>query len=155
MDERRLLLAVALSLLVLTAYSLLFPAAPPPPQPPVPAVADVRERRVEVSGAEFPVAFSNRGARLVSWTLGRYKDARGAPEEMVPAAGAGIRPLDIETGAADVDARLKEALFRASAETVHVAPGAPAALRFEYSDGQIEAEKSLEFEPTGLLTLRG
>ncbi len=127
MDERRLLLAVALSLLVLTAYSLLFPAAPPPAQPPVPAasqplatpapaeaggvpspvapsatpvpaVADERERRVEVSGPDFTVAFSNRGARLVSWTLGRYKDARGAPEEMVPAAGAGIRPLDIETG---------------------------------------------------------
>lgn len=183
MDERRLLLAVALSLLVLTAYSLLFPAAPPPAQPPVPAasqplatpapaeagavpspvapsatpvpaVADERERRVEVSGPDFTVAFSNRGARLVSWTLGRYKDARGAPEEMVPAAGAGIRPLDIETGAADVDARLKEALFRASAETVHVAPGVPAPLLFEYSDGQIEAEKSLEFEPTGLLTLR-
>jgi YidC/Oxa1 family membrane protein insertase len=183
MDERRLLLAVAMSLLVLTAYSLLFPAAPAPPPPPVPAasqplatpvpaeagavpspvapsaapvpaVADERERRVEVSGRDFTVAFSNRGARLVSWTLGRYRDARGAPEEMVPAAGAGIRPLDIETGAADVDARLKEALFRASAETVHVALGAPAPLRFEYSDGQIEAEKSLEFEATGLLTLR-
>ena len=184
MDERRLLLAVAMSLLVLTAYSLLFPAAPPQPQPPVPAAsqplatpapaeagvpaaaspdapsatpvpaaADERERRVEVTGADFTVAFSNRGARLVSWTLGRYKDARGAPEEMVPAAGAGIRPLDVETGAADVDARLREALFRASAETVHVAPGAPAPLRFEYSDGQIEAEKSLEFEATGLLTL--
>jgi YidC/Oxa1 family membrane protein insertase len=185
MDERRLLLAVAMSLLVLTAYSLLFPAAPPQPQPPVPvasqplatpapaeagapttespstqsaapvpAVADERERRVEVAGPDFSVAFSNRGARLVSWTLGRYKDARGAPEEMVPAAGAGIRPLDVETGVADVDARLREALFRASAETVHVAPGAPAPLRFEYSDGQIEAEKSLEFEATGLLTLR-
>jgi YidC/Oxa1 family membrane protein insertase len=185
MDERRLLLAVALSLLVLTAYSLLFPAAPPQPQPPVPAasqplatpapaeagapvaaspdapsaapvpaVADERERRVEVAGPDFTVAFSNRGARLVSWTLGRYKDARGAPEEMVPAAGAGIRPLDVETGAADVDARLREALFRASTETVHVAPSAPAQLRFEYSDGQIEAEKSLEFEATGLLTLR-
>jgi len=185
MDERRLLLAVALSLLVLTAYSLLFPAAPPQPQPPVPvagqplatpapaeaaapaaaspgapsaapvpAVADERERRVEVTGSDFTVAFSNRGARLVSWTLGRYKDARGAPEEMVPAAGAGIRPLDVETGTAEVDARLREALFRASAETVHVAPGAPAPLRFEYSDGQIEAEKSLEFAATGLLTLR-
>ena len=30
MEERRLLLAVALSLLVLTAYQLLFPAAPRP-----------------------------------------------------------------------------------------------------------------------------
>ena len=31
MEERRLLLAVALSLLVLTAYSLLFAPAPPTP----------------------------------------------------------------------------------------------------------------------------
>ena len=184
MDERRLLLAVALSLLVLTAHSLLFPSAPPP-RPPAPAasqpaatplpaeaaapaaagtlapsastlptVADARERRVEVAGPDFTVAFSNRGARLVSWTLGRYKDARGAPEEMVPAAGAGIRPLDVETGAADVDARLREALFRPSAETVPVAAGGTGALRFEWSDGQIEAEKSLEFAASGLLTLR-
>jgi YidC/Oxa1 family membrane protein insertase len=188
MEERRLLLAVALSLLVLTAYSLLFPAAPPPPQahapvasqpsapPPAaeaaapasaasapaspataassPTVADERERRVEVAGPDFTVAFSNRGARLVSWTLARYKDARGGPEEMVPAAGAGIRPLDVETGVADVDARLREALFRPSADTVQVAPGGTAALRFEWSDGQVEAEKSLEFAASGLLTLR-
>jgi YidC/Oxa1 family membrane protein insertase len=185
MEERRLLLAVALSLLVLTAYSLLFPPAPAPPQSAVPsttrpagerplaeagapaaaasapsapgaasAVGDERERRVEVAGPDFTVAFSNRGARLVSWTLARYRDARGGPEEMVPAAGAGIRPLDVETGVADVDARLREALFRASDDTVQVAPGGTGALRFEWSDGQIEAEKSLEFAASGLLTLR-
>jgi YidC/Oxa1 family membrane protein insertase len=186
MDERRLLLAVALSLLVLTAYSMLFPSAPQPSPPPgktavapkpeasptplassgpaaiaaaeapVPAaaVADERERRVEVAGAEWTVAFSNKGARLVSWTLARYRDARGQPEEMVPAAGGGVRPLDVETGAPDVDQRLKEALFRASSDTLQVPPGGSATLRFEYSDGQIEAEKSLEFQPTGMVTLR-
>jgi YidC/Oxa1 family membrane protein insertase len=185
MEERRLLLAVALSLLVLTAYSLLFPPAPPPPQPPVPAagqpastpppaeaaaptaaaagapeatplptVGDERERRVEVAGPDFTVAFSNRGARLVSWTLARYRDARGAPEEMVPAAGGGLRPLDVETGVADVDARLREALFRPSAESVQVAAGATASLRFEWSDGQLEAEKSVDVAASGLLTLR-
>jgi len=188
MEERRLLLAVALSLLVLTAYSLLFPPAPQPQPPappagaatpgttasappaeaapraeaspaaapaaPVPAVADARERRVEVSGADYSVAFSNKGARLVSWTLSRYKDARGTPEEMVPAAGQAVRPLDVETGIAAVDARLKEALFRASAETLQVAAGAPAALRFEYRDQDLEAEKRLEFRASGLVGLQ-
>jgi len=187
MEERRLLLAVALSLLVLTAYSLLFPPAPQPQAPvpspvagtpgpapsaapaeaapaargseaagpaPVPAVADERERRVEVSGADYTVAFSNKGARLLSWTLARYKDARGTPEEMVPASGQLVRPLDIETGVAAVDARLKEALFRASAETLHVAPSAPAVLRFEYRDPELEAEKSLEFQASGLVGLQ-
>src|SRR3989337_260068 len=109
MEERRLLLAVALSLLVLTAYSLLFSPPPPAPAPatavpqagpataltpapgPAAPVVDPRERRVELVAPDFTVAFTNRGARLVSWTLSRYRDARGAPEEMVP-AGAGVRP---------------------------------------------------------------
>ena len=183
MEERRLLLAVALSLLVLTAYSLLFPPTPQPPAPrapvapgreaeagpapaptpgaatakdaaPVATVADERERRVEVMGPDWSVAFSNRGARLVSWALARYKDARGTPEEMVPAAGAGVRPLDIETGVAEVDARLHEALFRASSQALQVTPGGVGSLRFEFAGEGLEVEKTLEFQANGLLSLR-
>ena len=155
MEERRLLLAVALSLLVLTAYSLLFSPPPPAPAPatavpqagpataltpapgpaeaappaaaeatraavaapPAAPVVDPRERRVELVAPDFTVAFTNRGARLVSWTLSRYRDARGAPEEMVP-AGAGVRPLDLETGIPELDASLRDALFVPSAETL-------------------------------------
>ncbi|MFN8094929.1 MAG: hypothetical protein U0599_22405 [Vicinamibacteria bacterium] len=97
MEERRLLLAVALSLVVLTVFSRYF--APTPPEPgaapspapaaastpspaapapasvtpgagpaeappaaavPAAAVADERERRVEVETAESTVAFTNR-----------------------------------------------------------------------------------------------
>jgi len=183
MEERRLLLAVALSLLVLTGYSLLFPPAPVPPAPvppapvspaaapgapspvaapaaaetavpPPPAVADERERRVEVVAPDFTVAFSNRGARLVSWTLARYRDARGRPEEMVPAAGAGVRPLDVETGVPEIDARLREALFRASTETLTLPAKGPARLRFEHADGELEALKTLEFQASGLVAVR-
>jgi YidC/Oxa1 family membrane protein insertase len=181
MEERRLLLAVALSLVVLTAYSLLFaPATPPsgpagPPAsaptstpealpksvsasaPPAPgprevaaAIADERERRVEVNAAEYSVAFTNRGARVVSWTLSRYRDSRGRPEEMVPATGTSVRPLDIETGDPSLDARLREALFLPSAEAVAVT-AEPQTLRFRYSDGDVSAEKALVFRPTGLV----
>jgi YidC/Oxa1 family membrane protein insertase len=185
MEERRLLLAVALSLLVLTAYSLLFspPPAPAPatPQavpggalapapgpaetpktvaldetraqvaaPPVAAVVDPQERRVEVAAPDFTVAFTNRGARLVSWTLGRYRDARGAPEEMVP-AGAGVRPLDVETGIPEVDSALREALFVPSADTLAVVGGEPQSLRFDFAAGGIEARKALTFRATGLV----
>jgi YidC/Oxa1 family membrane protein insertase len=183
MEERRLLLAVALSLLVLTAYSLLFAPAPPPVSAPtptpapvagavvpaaprasaapvtaeapaaVPAVADARERRVEVVAAEYTVAFTNRGARLVSWTLARYRDARGAPEEMVSAHGAGVRPLDVETGDPAVDARLREALYQPSAESLSVSGEAPQTLRFTWSDGEITAEKSLAFRASGLVAV--
>ncbi len=183
MEERRLLLAVALSLVVLTAYSLLFAPAPAPappapapaasPEPaagspevpaalpspaapaaaPAPAVADERERRVEVVAPEYTVAFTNRGARVVSWTLSRYRDAGGRPEEMVPAQGAAVRPLDVETGDPALDARLREALFRPSAETLSVSPEAPQTLRFDYADGDLVATKTLRFGATGLVAV--
>jgi YidC/Oxa1 family membrane protein insertase len=179
MEERRLLLAVALSLVVLTAYSLLFapppapPAASPAPTPasapvaaavasPVapaeapsvpasPAVSDERERRVEVQAPDYTVAFTNKGARPVSWTLARFRDSQGAPEEMVPARGAGLRPLDVETGDPAIDARLREALYQPSSETLSVSGHEPRTLRFSWSDGELAAEKTLEFRETGLV----
>jgi YidC/Oxa1 family membrane protein insertase len=190
MEERRLLLAVALSLLVLTAYSMLVsppapaPAMPPPPAAPgtvplpgtteapapagtpaeaspapaalpaAPAVVDPRERRVEVAAPEFTVAFTNRGARLVSWTLARYRDARGAAEEMVPAAGAGVRPLDVETGVAEIDAELRDALYVPSAETLALQAGEPRSLRFDFATGELEAHKTLTFRASGLVEVR-
>jgi YidC/Oxa1 family membrane protein insertase len=185
MEERRLLLAVALSLLVLTAYSILFAPAPPaparspspmaappaaaapappaavsPPAPlrpeasaPSPAETDERERRVEVEAPAYRVAFSNRGARLLSWTLSRYRDARGHPEEMVPAVAGGVRALDVETDDPAIDARLREALFVPSAEAVSVSGEEPQTLHFAYSDGQIAAVKNLVFRSSGLVAV--
>ncbi|HET7745837.1 MAG TPA: membrane protein insertase YidC, partial [Vicinamibacteria bacterium] len=181
MEERRLLLAVALSLVVLTAYQFLFPGAPPPrrpvagaspsasatppalppgvpvagpaspaavpsptPPPVVAAVADEKERRVEVLGEDFELAFSNRGARLHSWRLTMYRDARDRPEEMVMALPGQGRPLDLETGDAALDARLREALFRPSRESVDArTPGAT--LDFLWAEGDVEAKKTLAF----------
>jgi YidC/Oxa1 family membrane protein insertase len=187
MEERRLLVAVALSLVVLTAYSLLFAPAPPAPTPTpspsgaptatpapraaaapapaeaapapqaaaaaAPAVADEKERRVEVRAGEYTVAFTNKGARVLSWTLSRYRDARGRPEEMVSAQGGPVRPLDVETGDAALDARLRDALFKPSASVVVVPADQPRTLRFAFSDGEIEAEKTLVFPARGLVTL--
>jgi YidC/Oxa1 family membrane protein insertase len=187
MEERRLLLAVALSLLVLTAYSLLFapppprptPAAPPSPaaapapaaataspaapavagpspaevEPPAPTVADDKERGVEVEAADYKVGFTNKGARLETWKLLRYRDAQGAPEDMVPAQHGAVRALDIETGDAALDARLREALFHPSAEALTVGEHEPATLRFAFADGRVEAEKTLTFRAKGLVLI--
>jgi YidC/Oxa1 family membrane protein insertase len=114
---------------------------------------DERERRVEANAADYTVAFTNRGARVVSWRLGRYRDARGQAEEMVPAAGTGVRPLDLETGDAGLDARLRDALFVPSSETVSVSGPGPHTLRFEYAGGGLTAEKSLVFHPSGLVAV--
>jgi YidC/Oxa1 family membrane protein insertase len=180
MEQRNLLLAVALSLLVLTVYSMLFPPSPRPKtqpsaspaaspaapvapaavappeaarepasstdQPAMPRVADEKERRIEVESPEGVIAFTNKGARLLSWQLARFKDKRGHAEEMVQAVVGGPRPLDIETGDPRIDAQLTEGLFQASAETIQVAATGPAVLRFEYADGEIRAEKILSFD---------
>jgi YidC/Oxa1 family membrane protein insertase len=188
MEERRLLLAVALSLVVLTAYNLLFAPAAEPPRPapsapsdrvaptpsasaspareaepaaaapqraltPSASAADTRERRVEVTGADYTAAFTNRGARLISWTLHAYRDARGRPEEMVPAQSAGVRPLDLETGDPGVDARLRAALFVASAEAIQVGPTGPSTLRFTFAGEGLEAEKTLVFPQRGMVAV--
>jgi YidC/Oxa1 family membrane protein insertase len=187
MEERRLLLAVALSLLVLTGYQMFF-APPPRPGPspspaastaptaapgaastpsvasppgaapaasPTPAavarIADERERRVEVEGEDLLVAFANRGARLLSWKLKHYKDARGRPEEMVLAVGDQTRSLDLETGDVQVDERLRQALFRPSVDHLALAEGAPNELRLEWAEGDLEAVKILRFPPRGYL----
>jgi YidC/Oxa1 family membrane protein insertase len=191
MEERRLLLAVALSLVVLTGYSLLFAPAQPPATAPSPApaaaaspspsarppaasgpavaapapsaeaapespaaVADERERRVEVTAPGYVVAFTNRGARLVSWTLSAHKDARGHAEEMVAAQSPAVRPLDIETADTDLDAKLRAALFQPSSDEVHVAGEVPQPLRFAWAEGGVEAEKTITFRASGLLSVR-
>lgn len=186
MEERRLLLAVALSLLVLTAYQLLFAPAPrpspsptpgpspgaaaagttgattpsplpasPPPVVAVPAVADVKERRVEVQGEDATLAFTNRGARLVSWRLERYRDASGRPEEMVQTLPGAPRPLDVETGDPALDERLREALFQPSAETLVLRGAEEAELTFRYAEGDLEAEKVLRVRGQGYLARVG
>lgn len=181
MEERRLLLAVALSLLVLTAYQMLFPpprpvASPRPPvspaaaapsptgaprpepvsqapaaEPAQPTVADERERRVEVEGPQLAAAFTNRGARLLSWRLLHHKDGQGRPEEMVQTSAVGLRPLDIETGDPALDATLRAALFVPSTETLRLGPGAERALSFRYAESRLLVEKRLEFDPASHL----
>ena len=184
MEERRLLLAVALSLLVLTAYQLLFPQAPAPPRAAAPptlvagpgepsragpeparaeptpaaetpaetaALADAEERRVEVETDDLSVAFTNRGARLLSWRLRHYPDSRGRPEDMVQTVPEQVRPLDIETGDPGLDARLREALFVPSATRLEVEPGSEATLEFVFAGAGVEARKVLRFQRTGYL----
>ncbi len=176
-EDRRLFLAIAMSLLVVTGYQIFFmprPAPGPPtagpggtpataaapraepaataavPTPSTAAPEPVRraseERRVEIGGKDIALALTNRGARLLSWRLLGFKDERGRPEEMVQAARGGSRPLDFETGDAALDARLREALFEV------VEPALPGdELRFEFSDGELLARKSLRVGSEGFL----
>jgi YidC/Oxa1 family membrane protein insertase len=105
---------------------------------------------VEVSAEDAEIAFTNKGARLISWRLRKYKDEKGHGEEMVPAA-ASVKPLDVDTGDEKTDARIREALFQATPTSLTVGKGHEAVLRFAYAGGDLEVEKLLRFEGTGYL----
>lgn len=130
-------------------------AASPRPTAPaaIPAIADQKEKRIEVHTPVFNVAFTNRGARLLSWELGSYKNPRGQPEEMAPGFPDGPRPLDVETGDQDLDRRLREGLFVVSAEAVTVAPGGRGELVFRFGDGDLSATKTLSFDAGYLVSV--
>jgi YidC/Oxa1 family membrane protein insertase len=112
--EKRVLLAVILSFVVLYGYQALFPPKPPqraaaptsttapavdpPGQPkaespaertaPEPetaaVVSDTQERDVRVDSDAVSAVFSTRGGVVKSWRLKRYQDASGQPLELVP-----------------------------------------------------------------------
>ena len=109
--ERRVLLAVVLSFVVLFGYQALVvkpnskppvpaattstaacrhapveaPSAPPVPTGPMPAVlaGETAERRIVIETSRVKATFSNRGAILESWLLKDYLDSKGRPMDMV------------------------------------------------------------------------
>ncbi len=178
MEERRLILAFALSFAVLLGFrmwtnsrypqpaAIAAQSAPPPtqkvtaaspalqPSPanhakdaaprlaPVPAAVIVtgEERRVELTFKDAEIAFSSKGARLLSWKLLDYKDQRGKPVEAHPGGNPAPGPLDLITGREDVDARIREALF----ESTELNVGGEKGARFAFSDGTLEVTKTVQ-----------
>ena len=177
MEERRLILAFALSFAVLLGFRMwtnsrypqptegqgqtLATATPAPPlaeakktaepagapdqvlaqSTPLPSapVVSGEEKRVELATADAEIAFSSKGARLLSWKLIRYKDPRGKAVEAHPGGNPIPGPLDLVTGKADIDTRLRDAPFRVTDLT----KGAERGARFDFSDGSLEASKTI------------
>lgn len=120
--ERRVLLAISLSFLVLFAYQSFFPPPEPAPgatpgasapaqagQPaaaaaagagtpaqvasaPAAVRADTEEREYVVETTSVRAVFTNRGARLKHWELKQYRELSGAAVDLVPAETGG-QPL--------------------------------------------------------------
>jgi YidC/Oxa1 family membrane protein insertase len=186
--EKRVLLAVTLSFLVLFAYqSLVVPPAPEPQpapaqtapmdatrpatvaeppaapgavpaQPAAPAtpevatatevrVADATERQVEVHTPEVRGVFTNRGAELVRWELRQFLTEQGAPVDLVPANLPADAPRTFGLRFDDpvLTARVRQALFRPSAERIDVAAG-ERELVFDYEEaGGLAVRKAFVF----------
>jgi YidC/Oxa1 family membrane protein insertase len=178
--ERRVLIAILLSFLVVYVYQALLPpaeqvppplqqeqqaatATPPPAQPPAgaapptaspqvssgiqPVVADASEREIVVESPSVRAVFSTRGAELRNWRLKSFLDQSGEPQELVPTAipPDQPRPFSLTTGDPAVDARLRGALYRPSADRITV-DGGGASLTFEYRDSAgLDARKVFRF----------
>jgi YidC/Oxa1 family membrane protein insertase len=167
--ERRVLVAVLLSFLVLYSYQLMFPGPKEPEQKPVqaskaatapnaskPAVAnptpsvqgtpaeapETPGRDVTVENADVHAIFTTRGATLKSWRLKKYLDAQGQPYEIIAGHAPADAPLPFTLGADDpaLAAKLAAAPFALTSENQS---GGTWRAQFDYDDGAgVHAQKT-------------
>ena len=163
--EKRVLIAVLLSFLVLYAYQAMFPPPPEPDQKPVqaskaatapnaaaPAPANpapsvqnaptetvVAGREVVFENADVRVVFTTRGAAVKSWQLKKYHDDHGQPYELVAGHAPANSPLPFEL-AVD-DAAVSTSLANAAFEVNETRSGSGWEAQFDYESGGLRAQK--------------
>ena len=174
--ERRVLLAVFLSFLVLFGYQTFIvkpkkptppptpaptpaapveAAAPPAPAPTAPAAAvltgESAERRIVIETSRVKATFSNRGALLESWLLKDYLDSTGKPLDLVPPSltRPALHPLSVTVGDAALSDRLNTALYQASSGDVNLGDKS-GSLQFTFRDASgVSVVKTIDFQPEG------
>jgi YidC/Oxa1 family membrane protein insertase len=126
------------------------PAAPAAP-PAATLVGETSERDIRIETRSVLAVFTNKGARLKSWRLKRYRDHQGQPQELVEASTNQPLPFSLRTTDEKVTAAVNNALYTVAGE-----PGAPISspldLRFEYRDAAgVHAVKRFHLDPDGYI----
>jgi len=172
-SEKRMLLAFALTMLILLAMQPFIsryvkqsqPSAPPVAQPaagvpaqpqptattPVPispgaaAKAAAAESETVVENDLYKITFTNRGAQVKSWILKKYQDDKGRPLELVNAQASEKYgyPLSLWTYDVGLRQKLTTALYVASASGEQ---HAPTSITYEYSEGGMAVRKTFSFD---------
>jgi len=119
------------------------PAKPGSAPPDTGAIAGTTEDTVSLDTDLYRIIFTNRGGRVKSWTLKKFKDHDGKPLEIVNPAAVEkkILPFQYEFRGAKPPADLNEVLFHASASP----DGPNPSVTFEYSNAGVTANKSFTF----------
>ncbi|HET7697485.1 MAG TPA: membrane protein insertase YidC [Vicinamibacterales bacterium] len=175
--ERRVLLAVVLSFVVLYAYQAMFPvpqkpaeqkpaqpskvatapnAAAPEPANPTPSIQPPAEalpgaataaREIVVENGDLRAVFTTRGAAIKSWQLKKYRDSTGQPYEMVAGHAPPDSPLPL-TLAVD-DAALAKTLASAVFAVASESGDGTRGwqARFDYSAGGVTVQKTFSIAP--------
>lgn len=120
------------------------PAKAAPSAPATPAVAAASEQLVTVDTPVFHIVFSNRGASVRSWILKQYKDDNGKPLDMVDSAFAAKFGYPLAFYPAD--ASLRQQLDRALFQVQRSSTQGGQTLKFTWSEGGVEASKSISFD---------
>src|SRR6476659_154800 len=169
--ERRVLIAVLLSFLVLYGYQLMFPApkeadqkpvqasktasapnastpAPANPTPSVQAATPPAESteppasEVVVENADVRGVFTTRGAALKSWQLKKYRDEQKRPYEVVAGHAPSDAPLPFTLAVDDAAVAAKLATAPFTIKSQGDTAGTWRA-QFEYDDGAgLHAQKT-------------
>ena len=172
--EQRLLVAFALTALILGGAHYFFPPPPAPPEKPVatksapaPAPKPIpanppraipaaempgriqagNEETIAVDTDLYNVVFSNRGAVVKSWILKAYKDDRGKPLELVNlrALGKVPAPFALAFKNQTPETDPNAALFRVERSDGGLN------LAFEFSDGRMDTKKTFRFAQNSYL----
>jgi YidC/Oxa1 family membrane protein insertase len=170
--ERRVLLAISLSFVVLFVYQALLPPPPPrnvsspapevtaqpssapvlapgnvtapaPPPPSAPRVGESQEREVVVETAVVRAVFTNRGGRLRHWQLKQYRNDREGPVDLVPEMSAGDQPQPFSLRVADPAV---SARLNDSLYRVQQPDAHSATFEFETDDG-LQVRKHFSLDP--------
>lgn len=164
--EKRLLLALVLSFLVLFLYQLLFikPQKPTPISEVVksepktvsekaaperssevlplislpPEMSGIEKKEIVISTPLYKAKWSNQGAVLTSWQLLRYLDETNQPLEMVSplAQSTNIYPFALLLEDKGLEDQVNQAIYHVSTDSLFLADGERGEIKFYYSDGK-------------------
>jgi len=178
--EKRLLLAMVLSMAVLLLFQLSRQPSPPPAEPAVeveeltrqgpapPEVAQAEPERppetaettitlavrqsIEVESDDLVLRWSNVGGVLQSAQLKSYRTVDDLPLEIIPQQlpESASQAFGLRVGDEELDRRLREAVYEVSGVSGETIR-APAEITLHYQDARIEVTRKIRVPETGYL----
>jgi len=175
-NEKRIMLAFALSFVALLLYRVMLPPPPKPPAkpaapatapgrpaaaasqaapatapaPPVPVALPVvqgsKAEEIVVENNFYRVTFSTEGAVVKSWILKKYVDEKGQPLDVVNATACQTLGFPLSVSLGDEELKAKVNAALYAAQPSSPTLTPPARLEFVYSDGKTQVRKQFSFE---------
>ena len=125
------------------------PQLPPPAKPTAPVALPIQQggkaEEIVVEGDVYRVSLSTQGGVVKSWVLRRYQDAKDQPLDLVNNAACATLgfPMSFSLADRDLGNKLNSALYVPTPSAGR--RKAPVKIEFIYSDGKVQAKKQFSF----------